>query len=152
MYLQQELEKLKSNLSEINNFAPSVSKQNVGWHIYHALMVMSGICSLIENSNPIEYKPKFSILKWGILTTGIIPRGKAKAPKLVVPPETFNVSDLEILISRVELQIKDLENRAENQFYRHHMFGDLNKKQTIKFIGIHTRHHLKIIRDIIKGN
>ena len=43
--------------------------------------------------------------------------------------------------------LKDCE---ANQYFMHPFFGQLNKKQTIKFLEIHTEHHLKIIRDILK--
>lgn len=149
MYLHQEMKFLQTNLKHADKQVETVSKKSVVWHVHHSLLVMSGICFLLEKSNPNDYDPKFSFLKWGIMTFGIIPRGKARAPKEVVPPENFSLTDLESLFSKVELQLKELEKLSENQFYRHHLFGDLKLQTSIRFIGIHTKHHLKIIRDIV---
>jgi hypothetical protein len=42
-----------------------------------------------------------------------------------------------------------LEKAEKNQFFPHPFLGNLNKKQTIHFLSIHTLHHLKIINDIL---
>ncbi len=146
MYLHQEMNLLHANLKHAGKKIETISEKSVAWHIHHSLLVVSGICYLLEKSNPKDYHPKFSFLKWGIMTFGVIPRGKARAPKEVVPPEAFSLKDTELLFSQVELQLEKLN---ENQFYHHHLFGDLKLQKSIYFIGIHTKHHLKIIRDIL---
>lgn len=36
-------------------------------------------------------------------------------------------------------------------FFKHPYFGNLNVKDAIKMLKLHTRHHIDIINDIIKG-
>ncbi len=38
----------------------------------------------------------------------------------------------------------------ENVYFNHHVFGMLTKKQTLRFLEIHTKYHLKIVNDILK--
>lgn len=148
MYLNQEMEALKASLKYADKHVSTVSINNVDWHIYHALLVISGVCALLKQSTPQDYQPKFSFLKFGIMATGIIPRGKAKAPKTVVPPTKIDSDEILQLFSKVEHQLNSLEQLDKNHFYKHHLFGDLNLKKSVRFLGIHTRHHLEIIRDI----
>ncbi|HLS10879.1 MAG TPA: hypothetical protein VK050_01830 [Flavobacteriaceae bacterium] len=152
MYLDQEIKSLRANVAHAAIQQPSISAKGVDWHIYHALLVISGICYLLKQSNPKDYQPKFNLLKLVIITTGIIPRGKARAPKEVVPPEQISTKDMLALFSKVENQLENLERLDKNHFYSHHMFGDLNLKKSVKFLGIHSRHHLKIISDIIAAS
>ena len=86
MYLDQEMKSLRANLKHAEKQRNTVSAKGVAWHIYYALLVISGVCYLLEQSNPKAYHPKFSFLKLIIMTTCIIPRGKAMAPKAVLPP------------------------------------------------------------------
>ena len=148
MYLQQEIASLKENFKHGSKQANSVSVKGIDWHVHHSLLVISGVCYLLMQSNPKDYQPKFNFLKQVIMTTGVIPRGKAKAPKAVVPLEKIDSQETQKLFSKVEYQLKELENLNKNHFYTHHIFGDLNLKNSVKFLGIHTKHHLKIMRDI----
>ena len=43
-----------------------------------------------------------------------------------------------------------IKKAHHNAYFRHLIFGYLNKKRTIRFLQIHTAHHLKIIKDILK--
>ena len=149
MYLDQEIKSLRENLKYADKQQHTVSAKGVDWHIYHSLLVISGVCYLLKQSNPKDYKPKFNLLKLVIMTTGIIPRGKARSPKEVLPPEHIDAKKILNLFSKVEEQLKELENLDKNHFYSHHIFGDLNLSKSVKFLSIHSRHHLKIIRDII---
>lgn len=149
MYLKQEIGSLKEYSKHGKKQVPSVSAKEIDWHVYHSLLAISGICYLLGQSNPKDYHPKFNFLKLIIMTFGVIPRGKARAPKEIVPPDKIDTNEMQKLFSKVERQVRSLENIDENHFYTHDMFGDLNLKKSIKFLHIHTKHHLKIIRDIM---
>jgi hypothetical protein len=79
-----------------------------------------------------------------------IPRGKANAPKVVLPSTDLNQQLLEDSIKHTFQALNYLKDCQENQYFMHPYFGALNKNQTIRFLSIHTHHHLKIIADIIK--
>lgn len=146
--LVNELETKIAHSEKTNN---NVSKTSVGWHIQHSLLVAMQIISAVEKSNPADYKYKFSLLKFIVYTRNKIPRGKANAPDRVMPKETFNADvlkkDFELLKARMEV-LNTLEPR---HFFTHPYFGNLNLKATIKMLKLHTRHHINIINDIIKG-
>src|SRR5690625_7707787 len=94
MYLDQEIKSLRANVAHAAIQQPSISAKGVDWHIYHALLVISGICYLLKQSNPKDYQPKFNFLKLVIMTTGSIPRGTARAPKEVVPPKQIRTKNM----------------------------------------------------------
>ncbi len=87
-----------------------------------------------------------------VLFTGWIPRGAGKAPQRT-QPETGSRDQLASLLARSRQALERLEprlpeiDRAGGRF-NHFAFGDLTSRQWLSVIDIHTRHHLKIIRDI----
>ena len=81
---------------------------------------------------------------------GKIPRGKAKAPKVVIPTHVATHEELKAKLQAAKNNILKLNSFSENSFFKHPFFQDLNVKQTEKFLLIHTKHHLKIIEDILK--
>ncbi|MEN9876490.1 MAG: hypothetical protein RLZZ529_1487 [Bacteroidota bacterium] len=148
---------LASLLDQLEHYIPKnefvdlqVSQSTVGWQIEHSLLTINGIITAIQNSNPIKFRRNSSIMKWMILATKKIPRGKAKAPKVVVPKEFITRADLEQHLAKARDAITTLELISKDHFFTHPYFGDLKKKQTILFLEIHTHHHLKIIRDIVR--
>ena len=145
------LDQLENHIqySESTNFL--VSQSTVGWQIEHSLLTINGIITAIQNSNPKEYSWQFSFMKWIILATKKIPRGKAKAPKVVVPKEGVTIANLEQHLAKARNAITTLELISKEHFFTHPYFGDLKKKQTILFLEIHTQHHLKIIHDIVSN-
>ena len=79
-----------------------------------------------------------------------IPRGKAKAPKVVLPPNHFSAEDLFSQLKLAKKQIESTKQLPKKSYFTHHIFGMLSKKQTLYFLAMHTNHHLKIIKDILK--
>jgi hypothetical protein len=127
-----------------------ISKADVGWHLDHSLKVINSVFEALETSNSNDYKKKFNVLRLFTFTLGSFPRGKAKSPKRVLPPVIILKGDIENQLEKAILNFKKIENLEENQFFMHPLFKQLNKKQTIKFLRLHTNHHLKIVRDIIQ--
>ena len=84
------------------------------------------------------------------LFTRYIPRGKGKAPKIVMPTDDIKEEQLRDQLSLARKNIDDISSINGNATFKHPYFGVLNKKQTIKFVEVHTKHHLKIMRDILK--
>jgi hypothetical protein len=148
--------KLDSLLNQLEYHIPSselsnlqVSQSTVGWQIEHSLLTINGIVSAVQKSNPKDYQWKFSFMKIIILATKKIPRGKAKAPKIVVPKTDITFADLQQHLAKARETIKGLETVSKDQFFEHPYFGKLKLKETIRFLEIHTSHHLNIIEDIV---
>ena len=130
---------------------PQVSKGAVGWHIDHTLLTMNLIIDVMSKSDPEAYRWKFNVMRTLVCTTGKIPRGKAKAPDVVQPKSLITPESLQHQLGAARERLLTLEKLHQNQFFTHPFFGDLNRKPTIRFLKIHTFHHVKIIRDIISS-
>ena len=141
---------LESQLPNLDKTNPNVSNSTVGWQIDHSLLVINGIVEQLEISNPNEFQPKWNFPKFMVFTTGKIPRGKAKAPRVVIPTHVATQEELKAKLVAAKNNVLKLDTFSENQFFNHPFFKDLNVKQTKKFLVIHTKHHLKIIEDILK--
>ncbi len=146
--LVDELETYISSY-QVENLA--VSKSTVGWQVAHALKVMKGIVYSMEASDPTAYKGKFSLGKVVILATKIIPRGAARAPKMVLPKEEELTPEfLTQQLQSVRATLAKAAMLPANAYFEHPMFGGMKKKTALRFIEIHSLHHVKIIRDILK--
>ena len=144
------LHQLENHISYFEKTNPKVSNSTVGWQIDHCLLVINGIIGQLEISDPSKYQPKWTFPKFMVFTTGKIPRGKAKAPKVVIPTQVATQEELLSKLAAAKNNVLKLDTFSENQFFNHPYFKDLNVKQTKKFLTIHTKHHLKIIQDILK--
>jgi hypothetical protein len=131
-----------------DNLAISIS--NVGWHIEHSLLTIIGVTKVVLRSNPKDYQWEFKLSKLFIFTLGKIPRGKAKAPEVVVPKNAISETHLLSNLQLTRKLILELESISNNHYFEHPYLGKLKKKDTIRFLEIHTNHHLKIIEDLIK--
>jgi len=148
--LQNFITDLETNIPYFKKDNLSISKSNVGWHIDHSLKVLLGVINALKNSNPQEYQWKFNKTRFIIYTIGFIPRGKGKAPKSVRTFEPITLNDLNAQLEALKTTILELKSLDKKANFKHPYFGILNLKQTIYFLELHTKHHLKIIDDIVK--
>jgi hypothetical protein len=142
----QEMQAL-SEKWEVKN--PNISAESVGWHLLHNLHVINGVVAGLAASDPSAYAPKHYWTKWIILLTKKIPRGKARAPKSAMPGQ-LDKAELDAALDRASLSVLNLLNQSPKQYFTHPMFGDLNTRLTTRFLWIHTEHHLKIVRDMLR--
>lgn len=152
-----ELIALANDSAKVGAQAPEVSGWTVLHHLEHLVLTGNGLASLMqriltETSLPSSGSPK--PIGRVVLLSGFIPRGKAKAPEIVVPREL----DLDTLQSRlqqvrqrfVELEPSLQKLQAAQGRLPHPMLGDFSGPQWMRFMGIHQEHHLKIIREILQ--
>ncbi len=149
----QELNKLVAFFEEkipmMDKVNTTTSAATVGWHIQHSLLVINSIINGLKQSDPNTYQWKFNLSRTFIWTIGKIPRGKGKAPNVVIPKEEITSALLKYRIAKAKENIASLASAQKNHYFEHPYFGKLNLKPTIKFLKIHTKHHLKIINDIL---
>jgi hypothetical protein len=144
------LPELANYIADHNKSNKAISEVAVGWHIEHSLLVIKQITATVAQSEPKLYKSKFNVKRFVVFLTEIIPRGKAQAPKVVIPVDEITIETLQESLKNTYQAIAYLKDCQEKQYFMHPFFGQLNKKQTIQFLAIHTEHHLKIVRDILK--
>lgn len=145
------INKLESHIADFEKTNPTVSKSTIGWQIDHSFLVINNVVDAIKKSNPSDYKWKFNknrFLVYFILRK--IPRGKVRAPKSVQPYEEITLAHLKNKVEITRNNVAKLESLETKNYFTHPFMGDLNLKTTVRFLELHTNHHLKIIEDILK--
>jgi hypothetical protein len=148
--LKKVLAHMEKEIPLCETMAPAVSATPVAWHMHHSLLVINQVCASAKASNPANYKWKFSAIKTLVYSLNRIPRGRVKAPRSVRPDAIIGKEALQQEFKAAYENITSLQTLDPNAFFTHPFFGDLNRKPTIRFLLIHTQHHLRIIDDIIR--
>ena len=105
---------------------------------------------VLQKSEPNLYKDNFSFLGKVLIKLNFFPKGKAKAPKHVLPPEIILKEDIFSQLAFAKENIKKIDNLDKNAFFKHPLFGNVNKKRVVPFLNAHTNHHIKIVKSILK--
>jgi hypothetical protein len=149
--LHKLLDKLQSDISSFDKVNLAVSSGSVGWHIAHSLKTIDQIVMACKHSNPSEYQWHFNFKRFLFLSIAKkFPRGKARAPKIVRPEGEINQEILALSLAKVKENLQNWKGLDVNVHFPHPYFGILNKKETENFLVLHTKHHLMIIKDILK--
>ena len=150
--LQNLISQLESKISQFETTNLTVSGGSVGWHIEHSLKTIDQIVTACKNSNPVNYQWHFNFKRFLIMSIAKkIPRGKARAPKIVRPEGDISTESLTLSLEKVKENLKNWGNLDKNANFPHPFFGILNKKETEKFLLLHTKHHLMIVNDMLKS-
>ncbi len=130
---------------------PSISGWSVAQQLDHILKVCSAMLKGLIR--PGEAPPAgINMIGRVILLVGRIPRGRGKAPERL---RGVDASAEQLAASLEDVRRLLTEVRAEsfrpanNPILRHPFFGGLTPAQTLRTIVVHTRHHLRIAREII---
>jgi hypothetical protein len=145
--LVQQLEAQIPNAEVINT---AVTESTVGWQIEHALLSINQIIRAVVASNPKDYTWSFNFFRTVVFFRQKIPRGRAKAPKIVQPKDHVTEATIKAALEKTYQLLEVLPTLSANNFFQHAYFGKLNKRNTIKFLIIHTQHHLHIIQEMMQ--
>ena len=148
--LHQPLSELRSFVAQAEKENEKVSAMNFGWHIEHSLLVIVRMIDTLCRSDPKDYKWSFNLPRTIVFMRERFPRGKGKAPEEVKPKQLEPV-DFDAHFQKAENAMERLRAAQPDLYYKHAMFGKLNSKNTSKLLDIHTRHHLRIIKDILRN-
>ena len=147
--LPELLTQLESKIDAFETTNTKVSTSTIGWQVDHSLKVINGIINQLKVSELKKLPLRFNFAKTIIFFTKTIPRGKAKAPKSVQSYDKIEKINLINQLETAKNLIAELEYLDNKSNFKHPYFGPLNKIETIKFLKIHTNHHLKIVNDIL---
>ena len=149
--LSAYIEALAEKVQHAEKINPAVSSSSVGWHVQHSLMVISGITNQLKKSDPLLYKYSFNKLRTLVFLMNKIPRGKGKSPSVVNPAEVLSALDLQGMVESSKIIVEELKIFPKHSHFNHPYFGMLHLNSSLKFLNIHTHHHLKIIKDIVQS-
>jgi len=150
-FLKEEFSKIENYIAHRDQLNAKISKVDVAWHLDHILKTINRIYETLEASNPDAFKPNFNLSRTFIYVLGDFPRGIAKSPRLVLPPDVILTENLYSQIEEARENVTKIKDLNEKAHFQHPYFSVINKKQSIRFLKIHTRHHLKIVKDIVKN-
>jgi hypothetical protein len=152
-----QIEELKSALPLHALRAPNISQWSVGNQLEHILISNQLILQQILHNSAREPESgkRLSWIGRLVLFIGVIPRGRGKAPDFSKPTEC----SLESLNDQLEKMESHLLTAEQNEnvlsqsryAFPHPIFGMMTVPQWFQLMTLHTRHHLKIIQDIIRS-
>lgn len=153
--LQSQIDDLESCLSQSELSAPQVSKWTIGEHIEHCAMALARTAEGFDRAwkaGPKAVAGGPSLAGKIILWTGLIPRGKGKAPAAVLP-RRIDPQQVAHALAKERSRWSDLKPQisalqAAGWRLAHPIFGPLSPLQWLRFSEIHLRHHRKVIEDI----
>lgn len=148
--LNRLISKIESHIPKKDIKNNAISKADIGWQLDHSLKVINGVCNIMVKTKPEKYTRDFNMMRSILFPLCYIPRGRAKAPKIVIPPDVILEEELTSQLQEAKINVEKTKSLPEKSHFRHHVFGMLSKKQTLRFLEIHTKHHLKIVDDILK--
>ncbi len=143
--------------------APEVSAWSVGEQLEHLLLsdrrILAGIEGVLEASaqgTAPSGEGGPTLIGRFILWSGIVPRGRAKAPDSTVPGGIAPV-DLVRGFAEVRAGVEALGSRLGEigrapSTRAHPILGHFTATQWLRFTCVHHRHHGKIVRDILKAS
>lgn len=138
----------------------TVSGWGVGQHVHHLGIENDLIADALEK---VLVDPSIGVglvpthpAAIPILERGRIPRGGGQAPEILHPPPVPMRADTRALIESAKRRWGALTDRREelqrsSATHPHPILGPFTPVHWVRFIAMHTAHHLKIVREILEA-
>lgn len=157
--VERGLAEIRSCAEDPKSWARSkeaVSKWSVAQQAHHATLVASfigmGARRLLRTEG--EKGPELTNQARALLEAGEIPRGVAVAPDDFIPDNAPEAEAVLSLLGKAEKSWGKLRGQGEKiasgtARLPHPILGPLTLAEWVRFAGVHTEHHLKIMREIL---
>ena len=130
---------------------PTISGWGISSHLDHTLRVTCAIVKAVAAGKELT-GPGISLLGRLVLAIGYIPRGKAKSPASVSgqPSSVMELNGLwQAAANELQQIARGVDALGSKRLIAHPRFGALTAEQGLRFVIVHTNHHLKIAREIL---
>jgi len=137
---------------------PAISKWSTDEQIQHVLLAnrwaLSTMVSMLRDEAEFSESGRLKPLGMLLLGFGAIPRGRGKAPTAAKPSTEATLSDLRVNHRQQRGYLRKIrENqdlaRSLSTRFQHPVLGDFTLSHGLRFVRVHTRHHLKIVNEIL---
>jgi hypothetical protein len=151
--MNAELDQLLQRAERPDRSAPAVSKWSIHQHLEHAALSARHIADFVRRLNGGQGEPggRTRSVAHIVLLTGWIPRGKGQAPEFAMPGDAPDPARIRTLIEDARAILSEAGPPRGGHRLEHPLLGPFTARQWQRFGQVHTRHHLKIIRDIEKA-
>ena len=149
--MKRKLDELETWVQRPDRHAAAVSSWSIHKQVEHTALVARQILELVEGLEAGTAGEPTGRLRWpahAVLAMGWIPRGKGVAPSSVLPGEAPDPAAIRAILDDTRARLRTHAPARGGNRAPHPHFGGMTARQWTRFLGIHTRHHLKIIRDI----
>jgi hypothetical protein len=121
----------------------------------HTTKVTASVVDVLGDANAPPLDGGINFLGRLVLLFGWIPRGVGKSPRRLTGTHAA-ATDLEAALAQLAKAFDELPfdrlRASRTPLVRHPKFGGLTPPQALRFLEVHTRHHLKIVDDILAAS
>ncbi len=152
---QQLLTLAEQKVERLSRRSDRVSAWSVAQHLDHLAQANAQCAAAISrllDSRPDDTGPGLKLAGRAVLLTGWIPRGRGVAPPTTVPSAVppseirSRLGDAQTAVNAIGQRLNEIDGARAR--LSHPALGGFTALQWLRFIAIHTRHHLKIIEEI----
>lgn len=148
-----EIARLAASSSTLSASSQAISGWTVAEHLDHLLKVSGSVIEIILDPKE-EIPRRISLIGRAILLTGWIPRGRGRSPKSVIGTRA-NGEEIGQALEKIRALLGPVSSsssfRTDVAIVRHPVFRGLTAAQGLRFLVVHNRHHLKIVREVINS-
>lgn len=149
MTLMNDIRALENLMPYAEEQNEAISSKDIAWHIDHCCRVILNVATSLEKSKPEKYIQNVSPAIAALFNVGVIPRGTAQAPPSLMAEGNITGDELQRQLKRAKNCSEQMEKLSTTHHFIHPYFGMLNLEMSSQFLDIHTKHHLKIMEDIL---
>lgn len=155
---EQAQQWLDRDAASLFDAAPIVSDWSPAQHLHHVAAVNQRILDQlmqVEGDAAGDTTGRPNIAGYVVLLMGRLPRGRGRSPAPFRPPEAV---DRDALARGIDANHEHLERLADHlkvlrqssRRFPHPVLGDLDASEWVRFARVHTGHHHRIIRDVLR--